>query len=132
MENDMKILFRKIGVEKPSEDFTAQVMTKIEAEKPSAYSQAVTKNNYWILIPYFIAVLIVIPFIIPAINWIINIDWSFVSTDISLLREWFGRIADYLTGITITSQTIVTSVVCLVFMIILSIEAFTQSRRVLN
>ena len=128
----MKILFSKIGIEKPSKDFTSQVMNKIEAKNPYANTQAVPKNNYWILMPYLIAVLIVIPFIIPTINWIINIDWSFISNDISVIREWIGRSADYFTGITISSQTIIASVVCLVFMIILSIEAFTQSRRILH
>ena len=132
MERAMKNIFNKIGTEKPPEDFTALVMKKIETENPYAHSSAIPKNNYWILMPYLIAVLIVIPFIIPTINWIINIDWSFISADISVILEWIGRIADYFTGITISSQTMIAFVACSVLLIILSIEVFTQNRRILN
>lgn len=128
----MKNLFNKIGTEKPPEDFTALVMKKVDAENPYAHSSAIAKNNYWVLLPYLIAMLIVIPFITPTINWIINIDWSFFLNDISVIREWIGRLADSFTGITISTQTIIASVACSVLLIILSIEVFTQNRRILN
>ena len=131
-EKYMKILFNKMGAEKPSEDFTSLIMSKIEAENPYTLSNAIPKYNYWFLLPYLIALLVAVPFIIPTINWIINIDWSFLSLDISVIREWIGSFADSFTGITISTQTLIVSLACAVLLIILSIEMFVQNRRILN
>ncbi len=129
MEKEMKILFSKIGTEKAPEDFTALVMNKIEAKKPYSLSLQMTKNSYWFLLPYLIAMLITLPFIIPTINWVINIDWSFISFDISFVREWIGSLRDSFSGITIPTHAIIISLVCSVILLIFSIEVLTQSRR---
>ena len=131
-EKNLKILFNKMGGEKPSEDFTSLIMSKIEAENPYALSNAIPKYNYWFLLPYLITLLIAIPFIVPTINWIINTDWNFISLDISVIREWVGSFADSFAGITISMQTIIISLACTVLLIILSIEMFVQNRRIFN
>ena len=131
-EKNMKLLFNKMGAEKPSEDFTSLIMSKIEAENPYALSNAIPKYNYWFLLPYLITLLIAIPFIVPTINWIINIDWNFISLDISVIREWIGSFADSFAGITISMQTIIISLACTVLLIILSIEMFVKNRRIFN
>jgi len=131
-EKNLKILFNKMGGEKPSEDFTSLIMSKIEAENPYALSNAIPKYNYWFLLPYLITLLIAIPFIVPTINWIINTDWNFISLDISVIREWVGSFADSFAGITISMQTIIISLACTVLLIILSIEMFVQKRRIFN
>ena len=129
MEKDFKILFEKIGTEKPPEDFTAVVMRKIEAKNHFSLSHSLPKNSYWFLLPYLIALLMIVPFIVPTINWIINIDWSFISFDISFIPEWIERFKDSFTGITFSTQTIIISLASTVLLIISSIEIFAQSRR---
>ena len=131
-KKNMKALFNKMGIEKPSEDFTVLIMRKIEAKNHYAQSIAIPKNSYWFLLPYVITLLIAVPFIIPTINWIINIDWSFIAFDISVLREWVGSIVDSFTGITISAQTIIISLACTILLIIFSIEMFIQSRRIFD
>jgi hypothetical protein len=128
-DKDFKILFEKMGTEKTPEDFTSKAMRKIEAESSYALSKILPKDSYWFLLPYLIALILVTPFIVPTINWIINIDWSFVSFDISFLHEGFERFADSIAGIALTTQSILIALVFAVLLIIISIEIFTQSHR---
>jgi hypothetical protein len=129
MDKDLKILFDKLGTEKLHEDFTTLVMRKIEANNPYSLSRSLPKSNYWFLLPYLVAVILIVPFIIPTINWIINIDWRFISFDISFLREWFGRLADSFASITLSTPVIIMSLACSVLLIISIIQILTQSHR---
>lgn len=122
MEKDFKLLFGKIGNVKAPEDFTNVVMKKIKAENQYARAHALQKSSYWSLLPYLIAMILVIPFVIPTINWIINIDWSFISFDISMIREWIERLADNFAAVTFTSQAIIISLIFVVMLAILAIE----------
>ena len=132
IDKEMKAVFQKIGTETPPEDFTKLVMNKIEVNNPYTLSHTMPKSNYWSLIPYLIAMIIAIPFIVPTINWIINIDWSFILKDIGTILEWIGSFSDRFSGITISGNTIIISLACSVLIILLSIEIYVQNRRILN
>ncbi len=122
MEKDFKILFDKIGVEKAPEDFTTVVMRKIVTENSFSLSHALPKRSYWSLVPYLAALIIVIPFVVPAVNWIINIDWSFIAFDTSIIREWFEQLADNFAGITFSTHAIIISLAFTVLLVTLAIE----------
>ncbi len=131
-EESMRVLFQRIGTETPSEDFTEMVMNKIKARSLYNLSHDLPKSNYWFLMPYLIAMLIIIPFIVPTINWIINIDWNFILNDIAVIREWFGSFLDKFSGISISNYTMILSLAFSVLLILLSIELFAHHRRILN
>jgi hypothetical protein len=129
MEKDIKILFDKIGTEKPSKDFTELIMRKIEAENPYFLSLPKNESSYWFLLTYAIAMALVIPFVAATIKWIINIDWSFLYFDISVIREWIGSFSDFFTGIAISPQMVIISISCSVLLTILTLELLVETHR---
>lgn len=129
MEKDFKILFDKIVAEKAPENFTTMVMRKIEAENSFSLSHAIPKRSYWSLIPYMVALIIIIPFVVPSINWIINIDWSFIAFDPSVLRVWIVQLTDNFEGITFSTQAIIISLAFTALLITLAVEVSYINRR---
>jgi hypothetical protein len=133
MEKYFKSLFDKIGAEKAPEDFTTMVMRKIEAENSFSLSHALPRKSYWSLIPYLVALILVVPFIVPSINWIINIDWSFIAFDISIVGKWIEQLKENFTGITFSTQAIIISLAFTVLLIALAVEvSYINLRRIFD
>lgn len=129
MNKDIKILFDKLGLEKPSYGFTSEVMKRITAENPLLVTQRRVGINYSIFLPYLVAVVLIIPFLKASLNWIININWDFISFDLTPIREWFGSLVATFTEIAITPQTILMAVVCLTLSAVIAYELFMLTRR---
>ena len=129
MNKDIKILFDKVGLEKPSDSFTSELMKRITSQNPLPVTMRKLHINYWVLLPYLVAILLIIPFLKASLNWIININWDFISFDLNPIREWFGSLIATFTEITITPQTILMTAVCLALSAVIAYELFMLTRR---
>ena len=117
----LKKMIKKVDIEKPSKDFTDNIMKKIHQETvvESVESQSVLSLKYWVMIAIGLIFVITLLF---------GYDWSFIRNIFSgvkietinfptIILEYVNSVRGIFSGIEISSITVVVilSVVLLIF-----------------